>query len=267
MEPKRLLELQRREAAPRDDGSPSVINNAVDDASYDAVVQEWQASKTYSAALHLSRQSINGERNCSIHHLAPLDPESKDLIPGLLSLHDYGMLTHGSQPFERLRPEIVQKGGGFWAQSRQRPYLGFLVPQRDRVPQASVDKFCDLLMAHPKIVTRITEKGKPMRTNLETSHAVTVERTALTIKKLYAEPWTDFTHLHLWNIIEHEDWHVEALTRAEPLDVAIGTRSWSEDVDLIALVKGAANEAGFGPMYAERAVRRRSSKSQSTRNM
>lgn len=257
MEPKRLLELQRRMAAPRE---TPVVNNAVDDESYNAVQQEWQASKSYSAALRLSRLSINGERNCSIHHLGPLDPESKGLVAGLLEVHDYGMLTHNSQPFERLRPEIMQQGGGFWAQARQRPYLSFLIPQRDRIPKKSADKFCDLLMAHPKIVTRITEAGKPMRTNLEESHAVSVERAALTIKELYAEPWSGVTHLHPWDIIEHQDWHVEAITRAEPLDVAIAARSWGEDVDLIALVKDVAKAAGFGPLYAEQARRPRSSR-------
>jgi len=259
MDPKRLLELERRMAAPREQ---PIVNNALDDASLDAVQKEWQASKSYSAALKLSRLSINGERNCSIHHMGPLDPESKGLVAGLLELHDYGMLTHNSQPFERLRPEIMQQGGGFWAQVRQRPYLSFLIPQRDRIPKQSVDRFCDLLMAHPRIVTRITETGKPMRTNLEQSHAVTVERVALSIKELYAEPWTGVTHLHPWDIIgpEHQDWDVEAITRAEPLDVAIAARSWAEDMDLIALVKDVAKEAGIGPVYAEQARRRRSSR-------
>lgn len=251
MDPKRLQELDRRIAAPRDIPIDTNLSTLADDASLDAVQKEWQASKTYGAALDLSRLSINGERNCSIHHAGSLDPESKELAAGLLEVHDYGMLTHNSQPFERLRPEIMQQGGGFWAQVRQRPYLSFLIPQRDRIAKEAVDRFCDALMAHPKIITRITEAGKPMRTNLEESHAVTRERVALTIKELYAEPWTGVTHLHPMNVIEHQDWDVEAITRAKPLDVAIAARSWDEDVDLITLVKDVAKEADFGTAYAE----------------
>jgi hypothetical protein len=66
MDPKRLLELERRMAAPREQ---PIVNNAVDDASLDAVQKEWQASESYSAALTLSRLSINGDSNCSIHHM------------------------------------------------------------------------------------------------------------------------------------------------------------------------------------------------------
>lgn len=254
----RRRELARRMATPPSQPLDLAANGYLslpEEATIATVRQEWQAATTYAETLHLSRLFLTGERNCNINCGGPLDPESKKQVAGLLSLHNYGVLTHNSQPYWRPRPEILEQGGGFWAQQRQRPYLQFLIPQRNRIPVLCVDLFADLLMAHPKIVTRICSANwtPPMRCNFEdeNQHVVTKERAALSIRELYREPWTEVTILPPMDANEFQEWGVGIINAAKPYDIAVAARSWDERLDLVELVKDIAKAAGIGPMYIE----------------
>ena len=245
MDPQRRQELEKRMNAPfiPDD-------RGVDPITMEAGAREWYALQSYSGALSLNRLFLRGQRNCSIYHWGPLDPESGALVSGLFSLHDYGLLTYESQPFE-IKPQFIERGGGWWSQRRQRPYLSFLLPQNDRIPKNSIENFCTFLLAHPKIVTIINQRGKPFRTSMLDHHIVTKERVALSIKELYAEPFDPFSIVPREEKDESYEWGVEAIIRARCLDIQVASRSWDENVDLMNLVEGVAEAAGIGRVYAE----------------
>ena len=112
--------------------------------------------------------------------------EMEPLIPKLLRLQEYGFLTHSSQPFQTAEPS---KQAGWWVDSLQRPYVSFAISTNDRMPSRAVQRLCRELLAHPQIATLITQRGRPMRTNLQYDHEfVTVSTAALTIEELPLEP-------------------------------------------------------------------------------
>lgn len=95
--------------------------------------QRWYEASTYREVLDLNRAFIRGELKTTVYHGGPLCDETTPLIPNLLSLHDYGILTHAGQPhqddgpfFTDYKPPALQ-----WSQWRQRPYLDFLVPRTE----------------------------------------------------------------------------------------------------------------------------------------
>ncbi|KAL8702269.1 MAG: hypothetical protein Q9201_004493 [Fulgogasparrea decipioides] len=226
-----------------------------DKANFDAAYREWQLLQHYRAALDLNRLFLNGERPCTFYHGRRLEEESDELVPGLLRLHDHGLLTIGSQPFRR-QPERLEQGGrGYWYQLRQRPFLQFLIPQEDCLPKRLVAKFCRFLSAHPRIVTLVHHHhhhrhgGKLLRSNLQGEHVVTKDRAAMTLKELDEEPFRKLTVLSQGTMDEFDA--IEALVRVECLHVTVASRSWDIKFDLPKLVKDIAVEAGIKPAYAE----------------
>ena len=219
---------------------------------------EWHSTKTYDEAIELNRLFIQGERICTNYHCGPLDEESELLIPGLLTLHTFGILTHGSQPFKK-EPEYIERGGGWWFQGQQRPYLQFLIPQNHRAEEYAVHKLCELLLEDPRIATFIVQPKEdldngcePWATTMDEWHPVTGVRAALTVPELWAEEFDFSTSTGAdASIFVHtgDDWNVPSINHARCLDVTVASQDWDEDLDLLKLVKDAAMEAGIHPEH------------------
>lgn len=258
MTPERALECEQRVTTHEDKlRSKSKLDVLMQRLRYKVGCQEWVSLRSYTAALDLNRQFINGQRPTSVYHFGPLDDESKELIPGLLDLHDYGFLTWNSQPFQRAEPGVNgdPDKDGYWYDHRQRPYLQFLAPTKDRIDSDALDRFSDLLIADPHIVTLIVQAGKEPWGSLQGDHIVTEEKTALSIRELYAEEWEGFSCLS--NVEEDgcqenqaREWGVKAIMRMECFEFQIASRSWDEELDLVRLVRDVAEEAGMGRVYA-----------------
>jgi hypothetical protein len=60
--------------------------------------QQWQSAKTFTDLLSLNRMYLMGEISTAPYHVEPIE---EPLTPGLLRLHDFGMLTYESQPFKQ----------------------------------------------------------------------------------------------------------------------------------------------------------------------
>ena len=258
MTPERRQELQRRMR------TASLIrdNRLATNREFHRIENEWRLLKDYSDAISLNRLFIRGERTFNINHMARLEPDSEPLIPALLSLHDYGILTYNSQPFKKA-PKFINQGGGFWIQNCQRPYLQFLIPKNHRLSRMAVSKFCTLLLENKKIATLINQQTRHLREFKRDKHLVqyrstmghyepvTGRRSALSVKELYAEEYEHCTALGQEFRHDADDWEVEAINDARCLDVQVVGRRWSVKLDLLALVKDIAFEAGLKPEYAE----------------
>ena len=139
--------------------------------------------------------------------------------------------------------------GGF--DSLQRPYLSFAIPTNDRIPSRAVRRLCRELLAHPQIATLITQRGRPMRTNLQYDHElVTVSTAALTIEELPLEPMKPRFVLSRNDFFEPGHWCVDAIDRAQCLNTCIISRTW-EDLDLLLLLEDVAVAAGIERFYVE----------------
>lgn len=225
----------------------------VDGATMDDVDKEWLALQSYDAALRLNQAYIKGQRPCNIGYCGPLDAETKELIPGLLKLHEYGLLTHSSQPFEPVERKFVDQNGGSWEEWRQRPYLCFLAPQQERIPKEALERFILLLLAHPAIVTYVAycDGDRSYRTNIDEYHITTGFRYALLPKELVEEDIMVNTAVSASYQHITEDWgNVNAVTRARCLDISVASRSWDEDLDLQKLVEDLAIDAGMERAYS-----------------
>jgi hypothetical protein len=155
---------------------------------------EWEELESYDAALNLNRSFLRGERHRTIYHEGPPNDETRAMISGLLRLHDYGMLTHGSKPHDGESPVSVAT---WWIQTGQRSYVDFLIPRGGRITRGYVNLFCRLLVQHPKIVTLIDHNCEGLEPEMPESYALTRERVALTQGEVYMEPWKDIKWLRL----------------------------------------------------------------------
>ncbi|GKT67145.1 hypothetical protein ColTof4_13536 [Colletotrichum tofieldiae] len=66
-----------------------------------AWIDKWKKAKDWDALVDLNAEfiklSADGIQDVyTPYHLGPLDPESLELVPALLRLHEYGILTTNS---------------------------------------------------------------------------------------------------------------------------------------------------------------------------
>ncbi|RMX85879.1 hypothetical protein D0868_15255 [Hortaea werneckii] len=85
--------------APSDSSSEELSEHSTcSEGEQEAVMRDWRLAESFQELLDLNRKFMRGESKRSCYHSAPIFDETVALVPGLLRLHDYGMLTMESQP-------------------------------------------------------------------------------------------------------------------------------------------------------------------------
>jgi hypothetical protein len=208
----------------------------------------WRATEKYSELLNLNRKYIDGKLLSTRHHEDPLDKrESK---PGLLSLHDYELLTTNSQSNKHE-----------WVEKWNRPFLEFLLPRSDI---NIMEAFCEALCRHPKIVTWFIKspsfgdgpnESKPIFStnnfgdhsrgdyNLSKTHAAE-SRNALIITDFEPEGRPKNVE---WKYLNFDCVNVDNCCA---LDITVAGREWIEFVDLSSLIRSVAIASGMKPIYS-----------------
>lgn len=99
----------------------------------------WQNSMSWEfEVLHLSRQYIRGLLPYHPGFEEPVWEETRAILPGLLALHDYGILTTYSEPGS-FSSEVDD---GVVVATRMRPHLFFSLPTRNtRIDEPSIRRF------------------------------------------------------------------------------------------------------------------------------
>lgn len=207
----------------------------------------WRAAEKYFELLNLNRKYIDGKLLSTPYHGDPFDEEKWK--PGLLSLHDYGLLTTDSRSSKHT-----------WVEKWNRPFLEFLLPRSNI---NIMEAFCEALCRHPKIVTWITKapnfgdepnESKPIfSTNNFGHHSrgdynLSKTRTAESRNALIG---TDFD---LEGRPENVEWRYLNSDCANvddycALNVIVAGREWIESVDLPNLVRSVAITSGMRPVY------------------
>lgn len=191
----------------------------------------WKAAKDFSEILNLNRKFLLGEISQTPYHGGPVDDETLPLIKGLLELHDFGLLTEDSQPFEHL----CGRDENDYFEYEQRPYVSFLVSNDND----QVLKFFEMLKNRSEIMTCATEPYSNQ--TLSGSHkqriGVTRERVAKTVERLKETPWRDVTWCFGdWNRAEEEICRLSAVKKSKVLWFYIFGREWGVALDLVGLI-------------------------------
>lgn len=244
----------------------------------------WAAAPDWNALLQLNLLFIRGEVDINPDHLGPLNEESMPLVTGLIKLHEYGILTCNSQPFEKSSEFITGKG---WLQKRQRPYLHFMLPTLH--PDISIDSVDDLiesLFTDRSILVSVysecdeydrtygirrRQRVVPLTTSLDrdtynfrtnafwNKETVTIIRRAKTSKGLMKKAWEECTFFPYTSVAfltphanqcgrANDGSNFEAAVAMRPLAIGIMARKWGVDLDLQDLLRRHCEEAGLGSM-------------------
>ena len=118
---------------------------------------KWYEANDFDDLLRLNRAFLRGESEFTLYHAGPIFVETTPMVPGLLRLHDYGMLTWQSQPWEIRDPFkcgcCMDRG---WVQVEQISFISFLLPQSDdRIPKETLKAFLVELVTDEDIYVSI----------------------------------------------------------------------------------------------------------------
>jgi hypothetical protein len=194
----------------------------------------WEAATDFSHLWALNRKFLLGEIPETPYHAGPIDDETIPLVEGLLKLHDFRLLTDGSQPYEH---QHAFRLGEEWAEYQQRPYVTFTMPGED----GQGLEFFKRLKKRPEIVVQASELH-PFRV-LPGSHeqvVVSRERIAKTAEDLETTPWKGVT----WALSGSggDLFWLDAMNRSSLLYFAIAASEWGVSLDLLGVIEEVAVE-------------------------
>ena len=115
----------------------------------------WAQATDWRHLLHYNLAYIQGQVDCSPSYPSePIHPETARLVPGLKRLHEYGLLTTDSQPFDDTRQATGKRKE--WKQTVQRAYLWVLVPTvMEEIPVEKVDMLVESILSHPDVLATV----------------------------------------------------------------------------------------------------------------
>ena len=206
----------------------------------------WKAAKDFSEILDLNRKFLLGEIPETPYHGGPVADETLPLIGGLLELHDFRLLTDGSQPYEHRRG---RNNTYRYVEFQQRPYVSFLVPgDNDQVLE-----FFEMLKSRSEIVVRATE---PYPYNsLPGSHkqiVISLERVAKNVERLESTPWRGITWaFRTFNLSEETLFCLNAVKESKALWFEVAAREWGVPLDSLGLIQELVVKSGLPRSHQE----------------
>ncbi|KAI7157782.1 hypothetical protein KC349_g5379 [Hortaea werneckii] len=254
------------ESSSEEHSEHSAEEQTCSEEEHEAVMRDWRLAESFQELLDLNRKFLRGESKRSCYHSAPIFDETVALVPGLLRLHDYGMLTMESQPGTAPPPTWTKCpccSDERWVQTQQRPFLMFIIPYRDKLPEDVIRRFLVELLIDNDFYAHIWRdegscRWRKCRKNIRTASSFPQDWATHTRKEAQkkedlasAEP----RHQQLLDLqcgCETEIFatYDDVMEEASPLLVRVLAKSW-EETDLQALVENAAIRAGVQPLYAD----------------
>lgn len=101
--------------------------------------QTWSNASTWEELLDLNRRYLRGDLNISANCIHPVNQETQRLLPGLLRLTDFDLLTTSSQPEIRAReprylsPETLRRFSRWDSKPLPKDQLVYLQMQLERI--------------------------------------------------------------------------------------------------------------------------------------
>ena len=80
----------------------------------------------FDRLVELNRKYLEGDIETTPCHCGPIDDETAPLVDDLLKLHEFKLLTIGSQPLEN-KECFWDETRNEWADYQQRPLLSFIM--------------------------------------------------------------------------------------------------------------------------------------------
>jgi len=202
------------------------------------VNEKWHDAESWLALVQLNREFIlqcqAGEDVETPYH-GPLDEETTKLIPGLLRLHEYRLLTVGSQPIENLGPHLDD---GFWNEEKQVPFLDFWMPHEG----ATTEAFISNLMNDSQLTTHVCDDQNNLRPGSNTVEIdVSMWRTSTWYDELLSAEWHACTSIQPHELFDGV-LEGKAAEDANPLFCNVLT---SVNINLLERVESHAIKAGL----------------------
>lgn len=198
---------------------------------------EWNNSDKFSGLIKSNKKFLKGEISSSPYHYGPIEAETRSLVPSLLKLHERQIFTWNSQPY--LRERTRREGGSFY-DSWQRPYLSFVVAEKNN-PQRLFKE----LKRNKDIKVHAGRVSSPeiaLDGSFTKNKIVSKDRIVTKYRRsLFLRRWKAFTSVNPTSDIAEEDiFCLEAMKQAKPWVFDVVAASW-KDVDIARILIDAAD--------------------------
>jgi hypothetical protein len=258
-------------------------------------VQDLYASFTdWEELLGGNMAFLLGKIDCTPSHPGPLCRHYESIVPGLVKLHDYGIVTFLSQPFKNsLECGTRTDGKMLWLHSKRRPFLRFLIPTlHPAIPVDKVDRLVSKTFAHAflrvlvysqtdqypvypdcvpySIVLPVDDAGETntyhFRTNAEpwSDETVIKYRADLIAERLQSKPWIEGPCINLTDVgdIQGKQWcgrdqrgnMFHVIKNMRPLAITVVAAKWDAMLNLQEILQELCEEAGLGRVFGRDAV-------------
>jgi hypothetical protein len=171
------------------------------------------------------------------YYLGPLDDETIPLVKSLLKLHDFRLLTDGSQPYQHQ----YGRRGENWFEYEQRPTVSFVMSGED----GHGLEFFERLKKRPEVVVQ-SSQIYPFVVLPGSHESVPVSRgrIAETKEALKSEEWENVT----WALCQpdlSEYYPFDAMKRSKPVWFDVAASKWGVSLDVLGVIEEVAVECNL----------------------
>ena len=190
---------------------------------------KWKRVKTFDDLVRVNATFVRGKLKLSPYSCGPLMPDSLPLVPNLLALHQFGLVTTNGQSNE-CRYDQLTRGGDRYFESEQKPYIRFTMLKSE-----AGTKLISELMDSDRFIIIVTDgTTEEVETNMAESiekYNVTRDRSsAATLKELKEIPWREFTNLWRRPGYLEDDWpnHIVDFLRDTAVSVDVAMKEYGK---------------------------------------
>ncbi|KAF2229456.1 hypothetical protein EV356DRAFT_521087 [Viridothelium virens] len=217
----------------------------------------WDSTETYSDVINLNMKFLRGDINYTPYHLGPLDPETEPLVPDLLKLHEYGVLTITGQPADYQFLRRTRSSGSYFVQFEQRAVIEFLIPgDPEIVPQHSCKKFLELIKGESQwdvFIGSVYPEAKVLHCSLDDEGFTTTrKRKAATKEEIAEQDWKDCGHFKIPmdgpEIQSNQHWIKESVQLLRDMNlsnVILVSKDWDPQMEIEPRLVKLAEKAGM----------------------
>ena len=204
----------------------------------DICLQKWETAETFPDLITLNRRYLQGDIPTTPYHCGPIEEETHQLVSGLLRLHDFGILTYQSQPYER----STGRNDGKYYEHWQKPFICFVMENASNPLN---------LLKNLKKRPGITVYGAKLHPYKVVSGAdgeeliVTQYRLAESAEALKSSRWEPYTCIYPVDSSADDFFGLEVIRRCKPWLIDVAVTAWGVDLDLLKLIEQAAKEVGL----------------------
>lgn len=208
----------------------------------DIALKPWEEAENFDDLLELNLKFLYHKLHAPYYYDFTLQASTYDLVPGLVGLvRNLRIFILVGRRSDYVNGESDETLGYFdyWG----RPYICFMMADKDK-PSKLFEKLKE--NADVKVYGRRVNPFSVVPGSEQEEIIVSQDRKAWSLEELKKQAWQPYHAIRLYDPSDQPFFQLNTVRQADPWLIELVGAEWGKDIDLISMIKTAAEECGMG---------------------